>query len=269
MVSVPPDLNTDGVLDFDQGRVDFSPIRQVVPGPAPNPFPPEVAEPGSIGDPFYTPLVKLVNAGGPHLQPADRCDGTGRGIYCSQTAVPNYDAVHDSVLAIDFENETVTLGLAAGFSFGRPVLYLSTDSNSGPAAALEGATLAPGLDDIDVGNDDSLFSAVERIFITTNGPRGCNNPQRQGLVSALTDGEAPFNVLGGIPTIAHQITARCGTPTSPSGLRKRSTMATVRGLIDEFQILSFVEFGFLVGPAGNEYGSSGIIINCPIVHRFL
>ena len=40
-------------------------------------------------------------------------------------------------------------------------------------------------------------------------------------------------------------------------------------LIDEFQILSFVEFGFLTGPGGSDYGSSGIIINCPIVHRFL
>ena len=260
-------LTGDGLLVFDQGRVDFSPVRQVVAGAEPNPFPPAVAQPGSVGDSLYTPLVKIVNAGG-HVYNLPTV-GTGP-VEALRLAdgTPNYDYVHDSVISIDLENETVTMELAAGFSFGRPVLYLSTDSNSPVAAALEGATLAPGLDDIDVGNDDSLFSAVERIFITTNGPRGCDNPQRQGLNSAVSDGEAPFNVLGGIPTIAPDYSplwdANFGEWTQEAidaGYRSR--------LIDEFQILSFVEFGFLTGPSGTEYGSSGIIINCPIVHRFL
>lgn len=37
------------------------------------------------------------------------------------------------------------------------------------AATLEEATLAPGLTDIKIGGDDTIYSAVERIFITING----------------------------------------------------------------------------------------------------
>lgn len=260
-------LSGDGLLTFNRGRVDFSPDRQVVPGPAENPFPPAVAQPGSVGDNNYSPLVKVLNAGGHIYNLPVMATGPEENLLLPD-GTPNYDFVHDTVTAIDFENETVTLALAAGFSFGRPVLYISTDSNSRIAAALEGATLAPGLGDIDVGNDDSLFSAVERIFITINGPRGCDNPQRQGIEAALSDGEAPFNVLGGIPTIAPDYSplwdANVGVWTQEAidaGYRSR--------LIDEFQILSFVEFGFMTGLGGSDYGSIGIIINCPIVHRFL
>jgi len=40
-------------------------------------------------------------------------------------------------------------------------------------------------------------------------------------------------------------------------------------LIDEFQLLAFVRRGHITGPAGARYGSVGIRVNCPIVHRFL
>ena len=72
---------------------------------------------------------------------------------------------------------------------------MSLDSSSPLAAAFEKATLAPKLGSINVGNDDSAFSAVERIFITTNGPTGVDNPQRQGLNSAVMGEGYPLNVL--------------------------------------------------------------------------
>lgn len=31
----------------------------------------------------------------------------------------------------------------------------------------------------------------------------------------------------------------------------------------------FVERGFVTGPGGKAFGSSGVVVNCPIVHRFL
>ena len=260
-------LGFGGELVFDQGTVDFSPRRDVIAGPPSQPFPPTVARPGSIGDSLYSPLCKILNAGG-HIYNLPMLAMGPAANLLDANGDPDYDYVHDSVLAIDFANETVTLALASGFSFGRAVLYISTDSNSPIAAALEGSTLAPGLDDIPVGNDDSLFSAVERIFITTNGAEGCDNPQRQGLFAAVSDGASPFNVLGGIPTIAPDYSplwdANFGEWTQDSissGYRSR--------LIDEFQILSFVENGFMTGPGGSRYGSSGIIINCPIVQRLL
>ena len=45
-----------------QGMVDFSPVRQIVPGDS-SPFPPKSVQPGSVGDNFYTPLIQLTNAG--------------------------------------------------------------------------------------------------------------------------------------------------------------------------------------------------------------
>jgi hypothetical protein len=43
-------FNSNGDLIFNAGRVDFSPNRTLVAGPSSAPFPPVVAEPGSIGD---------------------------------------------------------------------------------------------------------------------------------------------------------------------------------------------------------------------------
>ncbi len=40
-------------------------------------------------------------------------------------------------------------------------------------------------------------------------------------------------------------------------------------VIEEFQILGLVEQGWITGPDGAAFGSTGIIVNCPIVFRFL
>lgn len=165
---------------------------------------------------------------------------------------------------------TITLNLVNGFSFGRPVWYLSMDSNDPTVAAIEGANYAPALQRIQVGNDDSFSSAVERIFIAVNGPQqdGCDNPQRQGLFAALTDGFRPNNVFGGIPTLATDY-----SPLWDANLYEWTQDAVNKGyrsqLREEFQILGLVEDGFLTGPSGAEFGSTGAIINCPVVFRLL
>jgi hypothetical protein len=182
----------------------------------------------------------------------------------------DYRIVHDKVVSIDAtaDGGTVTLQLTTGFSFAKPVLYLSTEASVPLAAALEGATLAPGLADIRVGGDDGAFSAVERIFAVANGPTGGENPQRQGFNSALSDGRAPLNVLGGIPTVATDY-----SPLWDLNLAEWTKEAVDRGyrarVIEEFQILGLVEQGWLTGPGGSDFGSVGIIINCPIAFRFL
>ena len=40
-------------------------------------------------------------------------------------------------------------------------------------------------------------------------------------------------------------------------------------MIDEFQYLGMAQGGFITSPEGEPFGSSGIIINCPVVFRFL
>ena len=262
-------LGKDLKLIFRRGEVDFSPEHSVVPGSAPNFFPPAQFQPGSVGDEYYSPLVRIENAGN-HIYNAPmvafNVDAETLNRFCEGN--PDYSIVHDKVVRICPKEQTVTLSLTAGFSFARPVLYISTDANHELPAAIEGVTFAPAMADITVGADDSLFSAVERIFLFTNGPTGSNNPQRQGLNSALSDGGGPLNVLGGIPTIATDYSPlwdlNVGEWTQEAidaGYRARAT--------EEFAILGLVEQGWVTGPGGESYGSSGFIVNCPIVFRFL
>ena len=262
-------LEPDASLTFMQGTVDFTPERMLTPGEAPNAFPPAEFQPGSVGDDDYSPLVLIENAGG-HVYNApvvafDK-DAEALNLFCNGDA--DHSVVHDKVVSICPEEQTVTLTLTPGLSFARPNLYLSTEASDPLAATLEGGTLAPGLNDITVGRDDSFTSAVERIFVFTNGPTGTDNPHRQGLNSAISDGRSPLNVLGGIPTIATDY-----SPLWDMNLGEWTQEAVDAGyrsrLIEEFQILGFVEQGWVTGPGGEPYGSVGIIVNCPIVFRFL
>lgn len=262
-------LEKDLTLVFKSGKVDFSPVHNVVPGDAPHFFPPKSVQPGSVGDKNYSPLVKIENAGG-HIYNAPMVafdvDDDTLNKFCDGN--PDHSITHDKVVRICPREGNVTLALTPGFSFARPVLYVSLDANHPAPATLEGSTLAPGLNDIVVGADDSLFSAVERIFVMVNGPTGKGHPQRQGLNSALSDGGSPLNVLGGIPTIATDYSplwdVNPGVWTDEAvaqGVRTRVT--------EEFQILGLVENGWIDGVDGNEYGSVGFVVNCPIVFRFL
>jgi hypothetical protein len=265
----PATLNADFSVTFERGTVDFSPVHSITPGEAPNYFPPAAIQPGAVGDADYSPLMKLVNAGGyvynaPMV--AFNVDAETLNAFCEGNA--DHSITHDRVVRICPRDGTVTLEMTLGFSFARPVWYLSTDASVDLAATMELVTLAPALASIPVGADDSFSSAVERIFPVVNGPMGVENPQRQGFNSALAGEGGPLNTLGGIPTIA--------TDYSPlwdlnpvvwteaaiaNGYRSRVT--------EEFFILGLVQRGWLTGLGGGEFGSVGIIVNCPVMFRFL
>jgi hypothetical protein len=255
---------------FSSGTVDFAPVQSVTPGAAPNYFPPTAFQPGAVGDADYSPLARIGDYIYNAPMVAFNVSATALNAFCDGNANPSI--VHDKVVSICPRDGVVTLRLTTGFSFGRPVLYLSTDASDPLPAAIETATYAPGLADVKVGNDDSAFSAVERIFAVTNGPTntvaGEVNPQRQGFDSALKGEGGPINILGGIPTIA----------TDYSPLWDLNAGEWTQDAIDndyrsrvreEFEILGYVRRGFLTGPGGAPFGSTGLIINCPIVHRFL
>jgi hypothetical protein len=193
------------------------------------------------------------------------------GVDASQINFPNgnvdYTKVHDQVVAIDPINMTVTLNLINGFSFGRPVWYLSMDASNTLAATIEHNTYAPLMDKLLLGDDDSFGSPIERIFIATNGTEGCDNPQRQGLSADLADGHRPNNTLGGIPTLALDY-----SPAWNAQLYTWTDDAISKGyrqqLREEFQILTYAQDGLITGfPAGTAFGNSGFSINCPIVQR--
>jgi hypothetical protein len=261
-------LDANGNIVFDRGTVNFAPKRNIVPGPTGVEFPPKSFTPGSVGDANYGPFVRIENAANViYNAPMVAFD-----VDASQINFPNgnvdYSKVHDQVVAIDPANMTVTVNLINGFSFGRPVWYLSMDTSIPLGAAIEHNTYAPLMGKLLLGHDDSFSSPIERIFIATNGPEteSCDNPLRQGLSADLADGFRPNNVLGGIPTIALDY-----SPAWDAQLLEWTPDAISRGfrgqLREEFQILTFVQDGLITGPGGAPFGSSGFSINCPIVQR--
>ena len=260
----------DGSVTFERGKVNFAPEPKLVPGDAPNYFPPKTTEPGAIGDADYSPLMKLTNAGGYIYNApivAFNVDASKLNAFCD--GKPDLKLVHDKVAKICPRDGTVTLKLTLGFSFARPVLYLSMDASVPLAATMEGVTLAPGMGDIRGGGDDSAFSAVERLFPVVNGPMGKENPQRQGFNSALAGEGGPLNTLGGIPTLA----------TDYSPIWDLNPVVWTKAAIDkgyrsrvteEFFILGLVEKGHMTGlQKDGGFGSVGILVNCPVVMRLL
>jgi hypothetical protein len=261
-------LNANADLIFDAGTVNFSPNRSVTPGPPGSEFPPTAYQPGSVGDAKYSPYVQIVNEGGVIYN----APIVAFNVNASDINFPNgkvdYSKVHDEVLAIDPVNMTVTLNLINGFSFGRPVWYLSMDASIPLAAAIEHNTYAPLMAALHLGDDDSANSPIERIFIATNGAEEgeCDNPLRQGLSADLADGHRPNNTLGGIPTLALDY-----SPAWDANLYAWTQDAINSGyrgqLREEFNILTFAQDGLLTGPGGAAFGSAGFSINCPIVLR--
>jgi len=266
-------LEEDTSITFLAGTVDFAPERDVVPAAQPNPFPPASAQPGSVGDAAYSPLVQLRNQPGSPMYNAPMVAfdvGADQLNFCDGDV--DHSIIHDWVTAICPEGDdgggTVTIALTPIFSFAKPAIYMSTEASDPVTAALDMATFAPALGDITTGRDDSAFSAIERLFVTVNGPTGAANPQRQGLNSTLTDDLPPLHVVGGLPTVALDY-----SPLWDLNLGEWTQEAVDMGyrsrLIDEFQLLAFVRDGWITGPAGAPYGSTGIVVNCPIVARFL
>src|SRR3989441_1169864 len=111
----PATRRADGTFLFESGIVDFSPDRVVVPGPEDRPFPPRVAQPGSVGDANYSPLVRVdgIVYDAPIIAAA-----VENASLNFPNGNPDYALVHDQVIAIDPAHGTVTLSLINGFSFG-------------------------------------------------------------------------------------------------------------------------------------------------------
>lgn len=267
-------LRKNGSLLFETGAVDFSPKRKLVPGAAPNAFPPKMARPGSVGDENYTPYVQVVDAPGSPIYnaPVVAYDVSANELNFCKGGV-DHGLVHDRVVKIcpkapSNGQGTVTLDTTQIFSFAKPATYISTEASDPLVATLDSGTFAPAIGDLPVGRDDSAFSPIERLFVTANGPTGVDNPQRQGLNSAVLGEGDPLQVIGGIPTVSNDY-----SPAWDLNLGFWTDEAIRKGyrarIIDEFQYLDLVAGGHITGEDGMPFGSTGIVVNCPIVARFL
>lgn len=257
-------LDRTSVVSFS-GTVDFSGQRVVIPGP--DEFPVLAGtHAGPIADARYSPLFTF-----------------GNGVVYDGEQIANSTGVHPKVLSLDAGARQATLRLTEGRYLGRQVLYLSTEASLTDVAALENATFAPNLAAApQAGSDDPSRSAREAIIPVVNGPRGVDNPQRQGLQSAVAGEGDPLNIIREEPECSDPaVPANCSalqysplwdvTPVAwtqaaiDAGLRVRlESHETVEQLFDE---------GLLVnanptGPSQDDpeilgLRALGAVVNCP------
>jgi hypothetical protein len=158
---------------------------------------------------------------------------------------------------------TLTYRETHGFQGGKAVKYVSFDASDPVAAALENATFAPALGLAPRAGDDSTHSSRATLVAFVNSQIGADNPQRQGLNSAILNGLDPLNVLRWNPSQGRNsplwdVNLAEWTPAAiASGQNVRQTdVGTIQGL---------AEHGLITGPGGMAFGASGFIVNCPIV----
>jgi len=243
----------NGVVNFP-ATVDFSPDRVLT--VTNGAFPPTFAQPGAIGEPGYSPLIQMPNGtilNAPQI--ARDANGDGRIDLFSEAA--------DKVTAIDLVNMKVTYRETRGFQGGNPVRYASFDASDPLAATIEDVTFAPALNNAPTLDDDSTASSRALLIAFINGQTGANNPQRQGLTSAIRGEGDPLNLLrwnpgqGRYSPIWDVHLAEWTVPVVAAGQNLLQTdVGTIEGLISH---------GFVTGPGGTRFGASGFIVNCPIV----
>jgi len=233
----------NGVIDF-RATVDFTPIRQVTPGPSG--FPPAAAQPGAVGETGYSPLIQLPN-----------------GIIVNAPHIANSTGQADKVVSFDLIRNRVTYRETNAFQGGDPIKYVSFESSSPVAAALENATWAPALDSAPFLNDDSTESSRAPLAGFINGQTGANNPQRQGINSALLDGLDPLQVVRWNPSQGRysplwdvHLTKWADQIVAAGQNLRQTDYGTIENLAQQSQVTA---------PDGSPFTASGFIVNCPIV----
>ena len=243
---------------FKSGRVDFSPVQRLTAGETPNFFPPKLARAGSVGDAHYSPLVRVANRNdivfnapmiafnvGP--EKISFCDGN-----------PDYSVVTDSVAKICPATGTVDLKLRFGFADGKHLRYLSFDANSEKSATLEASTFAPAESDI------LKSGATQIIYTIVNGKTGRNDPDRQGLNSALRGDGPSLDVLADFKEISPGYSpmwdVQLAEWTQETIKKKQRKLIT-----DGDDLLAKSEAGLLVSPGGGPVRTTGNLVNCPVV----
>ncbi len=235
----------NGVLHV-AASVDFSPTRVVVPDPTIG-FPPLAASPGSVAEDGYTPLLALPN-----------------GVVINAPHIANDSGVHDKLVGtLDLVAGTATFRETEGFYNGKEIYYVSFEVSNPDVAPLEGGTFAPALNAAPgIGSNDPKTSARSQIAPFVNGQTGIDNPNRQGLNSALLGQGDPLNVTNSAP---HNDKYSPLWDAHPAIWTDAAIAAGVRTRQMEFDDVSeLADDGFITGPAG-FFGPAGFIVNCPVI----
>ena len=268
----PIAMNPDGTIDFP-ATVTFGLNREVVPGCAPTntcstapttAFPPAKTQFPAVGESGYSPLIQMP-------------DGT----VLNAPQIANWTGQADKVIAFDLAHGQVIYKETEGRYDHRVVHYVSFDASNPVAAALEDVTYAPNLDAApQAGCSDpgagAQACAREALIAFTNGqttfPSTIPNPNRQGLSSAMLDGQDPLNILEEIPEGQADPGFPAYSPLWDIHLATWTPAAVAAGQNtrqDDFgTAFNLAQVG---GPAGSfptlnqPLQPSGFVVNCPAI----
>jgi hypothetical protein len=253
-------VNSDGSIDFP-ATVAFGKQRIVVPGCAPTntcstaprtAFPPAAWAPPAVGEAGYSPLIQLP-------------DGT----ILNAPQVANASGQADKVISLDTAHQSVLFRETEGRYDNRVVHYISTDASFDLAAALEDVTYAPALGAAPhTGCADPAVAVQpcsrEPLIAFTNGRTAADDPNRQGLSSAILDGLSPLNILKEIP----EGQADPGFPAySPIWDIHAATwsQSAINAGLDTRQADFSTVFDTLTSEGLVTVGAGGFVVDCPAV----
>ena len=297
-------LDQNAAFVFEAGVIDFSPVRRLVPG-SPTPLPATSYSPGSVADAYYSPVVRTPD-NVYYNAPVIAFNVSAAVLQRWAGGNPDYSVVHDKVVAINPANFSVVLKMTVGFSFSKPIFYLSTDASDPFVATLESSTWAPALVGVNqtTRDIDSIpGQGNERLGLVVNGPvnpfPGTVHPYRQGVYSAIDGQGDPLNVshthndlsfdllchavrlptclvllclfqiFGGIPTVNLDY-----SPLWDVEMIEWTQPAITSGYVTRItsflpDLFSFQAKGLIQAYGGGSIRRSGLIINCPTLARLV
>lgn len=252
--------------------VNFSAPRELVPNPKTG-FPPEKFAPGPVGNPGYSPLVVVT------------FDGIRVVLNAPQLA--NKTGQHPKVrTTITTSSTSVKLEETFGCFDDLAVHYVSFDTGSEIAAAVENVTYAPAMNAIPAPNCADVAPSTgiaepaaaegggcsrESLAAFINGITPLANNQWQGINNSLLALAelhfeiSPFNVLKGVPNPTQQFQYSPMWDTHLAEWTEESVNEGVRARIGNFQdVVQLAAMGYVTAPGGGTFGSS-FVINCPPV----
>lgn len=263
------------------GTVDFTPMRELVPGPMG--FPPNKAVPGSVAGVGYSDLIRV---GGSNIVYNAPIVAVGNGPFDVSEAHTN---TLDRVMAIDTVAMTVDMQFIRAFSHGKDIFYFTFGSSGALSATLERGTFIPVLSGTPFPNDDEdAQGARSSIFTFTNGKRGANDPNAQGLMHVILDnppgnlsltnmallqslarlGDA-HNVLGSFPTLTDQRLRELYTPLWDLNIAVWSDATVAAGenfvQTDANTIRQLAVGNFVTNAGGAKLSSANSVVNCPVM----
>ena len=97
----------------------------------------------------------------------------------------------------------------------------------------------------------------------TNGQTGLDNPERQGLSSAILDGASPLNVVNSTPRNSRYSPIWDVHAAQWTDAAVASGQHLLQTTFDD--IVDLAEDGRITSLGGGAFGPIGVIVTCPII----